>query len=227
MMSYVFDARLPKNQHWRSLFHFVLVQARKPSFFAERAPALRLADTRGLFEPIIGKLQAGNVYIGGNAQLVEESLGLRGEEVLYFGDHIFADVYASKDLLRWRTALVVRELEDELEALEGFRPEQSLLSKLMKDKELLEHRYSQRRLALQRQSRGYGPKVEQPTEILKSEIKDLRTQLTELDERIAPLARRSSQLQNERWGPLMRAGNDSRARLNATPTSTPRGSRIC
>jgi HAD superfamily 5'-nucleotidase-like hydrolase len=208
MMSYVFDARLPKGQSWRSLFDLVLVQARKPSFFAERAPALRLTDDRGLFEPIIGKLQPGNVYIGGNARLVEESLGLRGEDILYFGDHIFADVFASKDLLRWRTALVVRELEDELEALDSFRSDQSLLSKFMKEKELLEHRYSQRRLLLQRQSHGYGPKVEHSAEELKSEVKELRSQLTALDERIAPLARRSSQLQNERWGLLMRAGND-------------------
>ena len=89
-----------------------------------------------------------------------------------------------------------------------FRAEQTLLSKLMKEKELLEHRYSQRRLALQRQSQNYGPFVEPSTEVLKSEVKDLRSKLTALDEHIAPLARHSSQLQNERWGLLMRAGNE-------------------
>lgn len=208
MMSYVFDAHLPKGQTWRDLFHLILVQARKPSFFSERAPALKLVDERGYFEPILGKLKPENVYIGGNARLVEESLGLNGEQILYFGDHIFADVYASKDLLRWRTALVVRELETELEASDRFRPEQTQLAQLMKEKEHLEHLYCQHRLSLQRISRHYGPQGHIPFEQLKSEIKALRGKLAELDERISPLARRSSQLQNERWGLLMRAGNE-------------------
>jgi HAD superfamily 5'-nucleotidase-like hydrolase len=208
MMSYVFDSRLPEGQNWRSLFDLVFVQARKPSFFAEVAPALKLVDERGLFEPIVGRVETGNVYIGGNARLVEESLGLRGENILYFGDHIFADVYASKDLLRWRTALIVRELEEELEALDAFRTEQELITRLMRDKELLEHRYSQRRLLLQRQSHGQRTQSAASADAVKLELKGLRAQLVALDERIAPLARRASQLQNERWGLLMRAGND-------------------
>lgn len=208
MMSYVFDSRLPDGLTWRSLFDLVFVQARKPSFFSEVAPALKLVDERGLFAPIIGRVEAGNVYIGGNARLVEESLGLSGGSILYIGDHIFADVYASKDLLRWRTALVVRELEDELEAIEGFRTEQELLTRLMREKELLEHRYSQRRLALQRQNGVTCPKQTASASEIKSELKRLRGQLVALDERIAPIARRAGQLQNERWGLLMRAGND-------------------
>jgi HAD superfamily 5'-nucleotidase-like hydrolase len=208
MMSYAFDARLPKGQTWRNLFSLVLVQTRKPSFFSERAPALRLADDRGLFEPIVGKLVPGNVYIGGNAQLVEESLGLRGEDILYFGDHIFADVYASKDLLRWRTALVVGELEDELQALEDFRADQELLSGMMRDKEQLEHHYSMLRLKLQRRGSDYAPDSKLTEGELKGELRSLRTQLLNLDERISPLARRASQLQSERWGLLMRAGNE-------------------
>ena len=37
---------------------------------------------------------------------------------------------------------------------------------------------------------------------------ELRARLVALDERIAPLARRSGELLNPRWGLLMRAGND-------------------
>lgn len=208
MMSYVFDSRLPDGLAWRDLFDLVFVQARKPSFFSEVAPALKLVDERGLFEPIFGRVELGNVYIGGNARLVEQSLGISGGSILYFGDHIFADVYASKDLLRWRTALVVRELEDELEAVEGFRTEQELLTRLMREKELLEHRYSQRRLLLQRQNHGQCLPSNLSVSGIKQELRHLRAQLVAMDERIAPIARRSGQLQNERWGLLMRAGND-------------------
>lgn len=208
MMSHILDSRLPPGHNWRSIFNLVFVQARKPNFFSEKAPALRLVDERGYFEPIAGKLQEGEIYLGGNASLVEESLGLLGEDFLYFGDHIFADVFVSKDLLRWRTALIVSELEDELLALETFRQEQEQLSRLMSEKTDLEHRYSQHRLALQRQGGGYGPTVTRPSEVLKAEIRDLRGKLTALDATIAPLARRASHLQNERWGLLMRAGND-------------------
>jgi HAD superfamily 5'-nucleotidase-like hydrolase len=208
MMSYVLDSRLPHGQTWRSLFNLVFVQARKPNFFSEKSPALRLVDDRGYFEPTTGKLRTGEVYLGGNASLVEESLGLPGEDFLYFGDHIFADVYVSKDLLRWRTALVVSELEDELLALDTFHQDQDQLSRLMSEKTELEHRYSQHRLALQRQTAGYGPAITRSADTLKVEIRELRAQLTALDTTIAPLARRASHLQNERWGLLMRAGND-------------------
>ena len=37
---------------------------------------------------------------------------------------------------------------------------------------------------------------------------ELRARLVALDERIMPLARRSGEILNPRWGPLMRAGND-------------------
>lgn len=46
--------------------------------------------------------------------MVEKSLGIHGDEILYVGDHIFTDVSQSKVHLRWRTALICRELEDEV-----------------------------------------------------------------------------------------------------------------
>ncbi len=39
---------------------------------------------------------------------LEESLGLSGDDILYVGDHIFTDVNISKNISRWRTALIVR-----------------------------------------------------------------------------------------------------------------------
>jgi hypothetical protein len=54
------------------------------------------------------------VYSGGSAQMVENSLNLHGDEILYVGDHIYTNVSQSKVHLRWRTTLVCRELEEEV-----------------------------------------------------------------------------------------------------------------
>jgi hypothetical protein len=49
--------------------------------------------------------------------MVEKSLDIHGDEILYVGDHIFTDVSQSKVHLRWRTALICRELEYEVRLL--------------------------------------------------------------------------------------------------------------
>lgn len=49
--------------------------------------------------------------------MVEKALGFHGDETLYVGDHIYTDVSMSKVHLRWRTALVCRELEKEVHYL--------------------------------------------------------------------------------------------------------------
>lgn len=46
--------------------------------------------------------------------MVEKSLNIHGDEILYVGDHIYTDVSQSKVHLRWRTALICRELEEEV-----------------------------------------------------------------------------------------------------------------
>jgi hypothetical protein len=139
---------------------------------------------------------------------VEADLGLSGEEFLFIGDHIFADVHASKSLFRWRTALVIREMEDELLALEGFKRKQQELTHRMEEKEVREREHASLRLALQREEAGYGPRPPASVAEIKTRLQELRKEMTALDEQIAPLAREAVELVNARWGLLMRAGND-------------------
>src|SRR5687768_1323214 len=138
MMTFAFDRFLPEKQTWRSLFDLVIVGARKPAFFTERAPAFEVIDDEGRLMPINSPLAIGKQYLGGNARLLEASLGVPGELFLYVGDHIFADVNVSKSVNRWRTCLVLRDLESELEALEAFKSVQRELTARMADKEILE-----------------------------------------------------------------------------------------
>ena len=46
-----------------------------------------------------------------------------GEQMLYVGDHIYGDVVASKLRSTWRTALIVRELEEDLRIETAHRRE--------------------------------------------------------------------------------------------------------
>ncbi|PQJ34817.1 HAD family hydrolase [Salinibacter sp. 10B] len=209
MLEYAFNDFLPEGMTWRDLFDLSIVGARKPDFFSVRMPAFRVESEDGLLrEHKNGPLEEGHVYVGANAPLVEESLGLRGEEILYVGDHLFVDVNVSKKVLRWRTALVVRELETEIEEFQAFAEKQDQLSGLMEKKEQLEAEFSAKRLQRQRLKKDYGGPNGPDAKTLEEEMQTLRTRLTALDERIAPLAKESSRLVNENWGPLMRTGKD-------------------
>lgn len=211
MMSYAFDPHLPEGMKWRDLFDIIIVSARKPSFFLGRNALYEVVDEeRSLLAPTWRGLEKGGVFFGGNAALVEQHLGLSGDEILYVGDHLFGDVHVSKSELRWRTALILREMEDEVRAQTRFRPTQETLTALMAEKEALEAEVCRLRLLDQRRRRKYGPPETREEAAFKVDerLAELRAALTALDERIAPLAKASGELVNPTWGPLMRAGND-------------------
>jgi len=208
LMRWTYDPFLPAGMKWRDLFELIILQARKPVFFAHPLPLFSVADeARGLLEPVAGPLSRPGLYVGGDAMRVEHYLGLSGAEILYVGDHIFADVRVSKSELRWRTALILRELEEEIEAIEAFGETQQRLSMMMSEKVRFEHALSLARLRLQRKEKGRQALAQSPEE-LNEEIQTLRNHLLELDGDIAPLAHEASTLLNRRWGPLLRSGND-------------------
>jgi HAD superfamily 5'-nucleotidase-like hydrolase len=208
IMAYAFDRYLPKSMTWRDLFDVIIVSARKPDFFSSRSPLLEVVDDAGLLRPTETPPERGRVYFGGNASLVEAYLGLSGDQILFVGDHFFGDVHATKSTLRWRTALVVRDLEGDLAASEAFQAQQVELNSLMVQKEKLESLYWHARLELQHARKGREPQPGKSLSEVKRRSESLRADLARLDERIAPLARIASRLGNENWGLLMRAGND-------------------
>ena len=199
MMNYAVDPYCPDGTTWRDLFDVVIVSANKPRFFSGHDPIYRVVDEdKSLLLPHTGPLEAGHVYFGGNAHLVEESLDVSGGQPLYVGDHLFGDVHVTKDVLRWRTALIARELESEVADAIAFDEQQHRLEALMAEKIEKDRRQAQLRLA---RAKGRGAEVA-------SELAEVTARALELDEQIAPLARAASGLGNSIWGPLMRAGND-------------------
>ncbi|KAG8574580.1 hypothetical protein GDO81_009231 [Engystomops pustulosus] len=121
IMSFLFDDGIedkydPKKKTWRSYFDLIVVDTRKPLFFAE-GTVLRQVNTDN------GKLRIGTytgrhqhcaVYSGGSSDIVCDLLGVKGKDILYVGDHIFGDILKSKKRQGWRTFLVVPELAKEL-----------------------------------------------------------------------------------------------------------------
>ncbi|XP_063304644.1 cytosolic purine 5'-nucleotidase-like [Pelobates fuscus] len=123
IMTYLFDVGCgicknsdPSQKLWRSYFDLIVVDTRKPLFFAE-GTVLRQVDTN------TGKLRIGTytgphqhcaVYSGGSSDIVCELLAVKGKDILYMGDHIFGDILKSKKRQGWRTFLVVPELVKEL-----------------------------------------------------------------------------------------------------------------
>jgi 5'-nucleotidase len=208
ILRYAFDPFLPKSVKWRDLFDIIIIGARKPDFFTRPMPAFEVVNAEGLLREHSGLLRPGHIYLGASAQLVEESLGLSGEELMYVGDHIFTDVNISKSISRWRTALVVRELEDEIAAVDEFVPKQAELISLMEAKERLESQYCSLRLAVQRIRNGYGPRDNAKIPDLQRQMSELHGSIVEIDSRIAPIAQASGQLLNKNWGLLMRTGID-------------------
>lgn len=208
MMKFTIDRFLPKGRTFRDLFDVVIVGARKPEFFSSRNPFFEVTSEDGLLRPVVGPLQNGKAYFGGNAAGVEQFLGCSGDEILYVGDHIYVDVKISKSLLRWRTALVLWELEEEIAAAQRRVEGERRLQDLMAEKDRLDALGCHLRLELQRIREGYGPQPASSEEELNSELASVRAQLTALDHTIAPLAQTVTYTPNERWGSLLRAGND-------------------
>ncbi|MGF1598483.1 MAG: HAD-IG family 5'-nucleotidase [Acidimicrobiales bacterium] len=199
MMAYAFDRFCPTGTTWRDLFDIVIVSANKPTFFSRNDPIYRVVDeANSLLHPHYDKLAAGDVYFGGNARLVEVSLGISGGQPLYVGDHLFGDVHVTKDVLRWRTALIARELEAEIADAMDFAERQRQLEALMARKVRAERRQAALRLARQHRHDGVSA----------SAVARATAKVHALDEEIVPLAQAAAELGNPIWGPLMRAGND-------------------
>jgi hypothetical protein len=208
IMAYAFDSHLPADMTWRELFDLVIVSAGKPHFFLQEQPAFELATEEGLLRRVAGSLKQGSIYVGGHAGLVEEAFGLQGGEIMFVGDHLESDVQVTKSMLRWRTGLVLSELEEEFASLQEFRDQQAQLSKMMIQKADLERQQAQLRLHTQRATHGYGPESGVSTAEQDQRMVEVTNKISALDAQVGPLTQKAWMLFNPRWGLLTRAGYD-------------------
>lgn len=86
-----------------------------------------LLNTDGLFDiqalGLENFLDKGKTFQGGNWRHLQALLNIQaGEEILYVGDHLYADVLRSKRTLGWRSAFIVPEIEEEMQVFNDNLP---------------------------------------------------------------------------------------------------------
>lgn len=199
MMTYTLDAFCPPGITWRDLFDIIIASANKPQFFTGCDPIYRIVDEQAsLLLPHTGPLETDGIYFGGNARLVENWLPDPSNRPLYVGDHLFGDVHITKDVLRWRTALVARELETEIADDKDFSPYRQRLMSLQNQRSNIDRRVSAVRLQLLRRCCQTSTR----------QLAELREERERIDAAIEPLVAAANRLGNPIWGPLMRAAAD-------------------
>jgi len=214
MMSNVFDPQLRNGGSWRDLFDLVIVSARKPSFFSANMPLYEIVSEDGLMKERY-KMKRGRVYAGGTAAMVENCLGCSADDIMFVGDHIFTDVNIAKSTLRWRTVLIMRELEDEVLAMEKgrLRYEEilTLLKRRARRQSLLNHlRVEMNRVACGRKAQTYG---ESNARMMQELMAKAQSTAIEIDNKINPLIFADGRDMNPYWGYITRAGLNDKSHI--------------
>lgn len=217
VMSHAFDRFLKNGMTWKDLFDFIIVNARKPDFFKSDQSLYEIVTENGLMKParVLGK-DGQKMYCGGSAKQVQQALGVSGDEILYIGDHIYTDAALAKLEFKWRTCLILRELEDEIQALATGRSHRERLKSLLDKKERVGYIFNHIRLERQR----ILTKEFQIDDLEYNRVQDMNRVLAELlvvmsalDSEIAPAIQRDGADFNERWGYLSKAGVNDRSQL--------------
>jgi HAD superfamily 5'-nucleotidase-like hydrolase len=114
VMRYLLGGQMNEYPSWRLYFDVVAVAAQKPLWFKEGRPLLERDGN--VLKDLSGPLERGKIYEGGSLAEFERLLGVPSASVLYVGDHIYGDMLRSKKESAWRTAMIIQELDAELEA---------------------------------------------------------------------------------------------------------------
>jgi 5'-nucleotidase len=159
MMCHLLGGAMPEYPSFRHYFDVLIVAAQKPAFFQERRPMMQRVGEE--LRPAVGPLERGSVYEGGNWMDLERALGVTGDRILYVGDHIYGDILRSKKESAWRTAMIIQEMEAEVDAHEACRDLHERAGELQARREELEDqlRYYQQRykdLTRKLEDRGNG-----------------------------------------------------------------------
>ena len=107
-------------EHWQDFFDVVIIQAKKPDFFAYKNSSVfreyspkqdRLKWTR------VDEFKPNKIYSGGTIEELQRLTGWSGEKVLYFGDHVYADLADLSLNHGWRTGAIIQDIEEEVDKM--------------------------------------------------------------------------------------------------------------
>jgi len=115
VMYYLLGEQGDIEDFWMSYFDLVVVDACKPKFFGSGTPLHRVDTATSTLVPLSPPPPGPVVYSGGDHRTISGMLGAKGPDIIYVGDHLFADVIKCRKLCEWRTLLIVPELSHELQ----------------------------------------------------------------------------------------------------------------
>ncbi|MCS6798554.1 MAG: HAD-IG family 5'-nucleotidase [Myxococcota bacterium] len=210
VMRYLLDGAMPGYASWRSYFDLIITAARKPGFFTEDEPFHEvLAD--GSTRPA-QTLERGRIYRGGSLAALERMAGTGGDHVLYVGDHIYGDVLRAKKETAWRTAMIIPELDAELEALRATAPLRARIEALEELRAALEDELHERQARLRGIEERIGAaggrdvELEAARTLERRAIEGIRRRLRPLDAELDGLEERVERAFHPYWGSLLKAG---------------------
>jgi 5'-nucleotidase len=231
MMNYLLGGAMPEYPSFRHYFDVIIVASQKPAFFQEHRPLMERAGDE--VRPAAFPLERGAIYEGGNLHDFEKALGVTGDRILYVGDHIYGDILRSKKESAWRTAMIIQEMEAEVQAHEACRDEHDKSGQLEERREELEDQlrfYQQRFKDLSRKideeaariaapggngSPAPGPKsngssaFELERTRVKRAVERIRGQLRAVDAEAGKLERQIAQRFHPYWGSLLKEANET------------------
>lgn len=215
VMSYLLDGVLPAYPSWRNYFDVIIVSGCKPAFFTEERPFEEL-DGEGapLAKPVGGPFVRGRVYAGGNLREFEERGRARGAEILYIGDHIYGDMLRSRKSSAWRTAMILQELEHEVDVHDRVLPDLARLDDLERQLRHFDAEIGDKQMVLRSLQKrdadgdtGNGELVASKREV-KDMLDRLRLELRTSMEEHRRLEAELDAAFNPHWGPMFREGHE-------------------
>lgn len=215
VMTYILQDSLDLYTPWTDYFDYKIVGARKPIFFTQNQPFYEVMTDSGLLKQFDGKLAKKSVYFGGNCKLFQNLTGVKGDKILYLGDHIFGDIIRSKEMFNWRTLFVVDELENEINQMEATKKLDIEINNLIHNKEICDEKVQRIKSKLAIKMNQYSSANFRKTkkQLLETEIEELKNLLMDTEEERAKSKKELKKAINQKeecfhamWGSLLKAG---------------------
>jgi HAD superfamily 5'-nucleotidase-like hydrolase len=223
LMSYLLDGERKAYPSWRNYFDIVMVAAGKPAFFNELRPFVQIDPATGA--PVgngngeaIKHLARDKVYQAGNVIAFEQLTGVKGEKVLYIGDHIYGDILRLRKQHMWRTAMVLQELEREISVSDRLEAQIKDLDLLDRRHRNLESEIDYQSLRLKKIQRllddaATAPqlrtRLEEARRVTRESLDALRDRAELMDAEVGSLEDRIDRAYNPHWGSCLREGNEN------------------
>jgi HAD superfamily 5'-nucleotidase-like hydrolase len=220
VMSYLLDGERKAYPSWRNYFDIVVVGGAKPAFFNELRPFVQIDPVTGAALSTNGEikhLSRDKVYQGGNVVAFEQMTGIKGEQVLYIGDHIYGDILRLRKQHMWRTAMVLQELEREVSVSDRLEAQIQDLELLDRRHRNLESEIDYQTLRIKKIQRlldedtpsTLHDRLEEERRSARASVDSLRDRADLMETEVDSLEARIDRAYNPHWGSCLREGNEN------------------